>query len=47
MAEEVRATAHRVIERASGNDDALLVAALSKEHVSVTQAFLVAVETDS
>jgi len=46
VAEEVRATAHRVIERASGND-ALLVAALSKEHVSVTQAFLVAVETDS
>ena len=44
MAEEVRATAHRVIERASGND-ALLEAAMSKEHDSATQAFLAAVET--
>lgn len=43
--DEVRAAAQRVIERASGND-ALLVAALSKEHVSVTQAFLGAVETE-
>ena len=46
MADEVRATAQRVSERASGND-ALLVAALSKELVSVARAFWVAVETDS
>lgn len=43
--DEVKAAAQRVIERASGND-ALLVTALSKEHVSVTQAFLEAVETE-
>jgi len=42
---EVKAAAQRVIERASGND-ALLVASLSKEHVSVTHAFLGAVETE-
>lgn len=42
---DVKAAAQRVIERASGND-ALLVAELTKEHVTVTQAFMGAVQTE-
>nr|WP_244551712.1 hypothetical protein [Aromatoleum tolulyticum] len=43
--EEVRVAAQRVIERATGND-ALLVSALTKEHATVTQAFMGAVQTE-
>jgi hypothetical protein len=43
--EEVRVAAQGVIERATGND-ALLVAAMTKERATVTQAFMGAVQTE-